>query len=70
MDKQAFARNTLNIYIECFAPEELFEDEWDDLSEEAKNYYRTYHVPCSGTGDMYSGCESCPFSQWDCENNP
>lgn len=55
-------RSTLEVTIECYAPEELFESDWEDLSESAKEYYEHHHLPCEGTGSMNLYCEDCPFS--------
>lgn len=63
MLKQEKCRNKVLILLECYAPDNLFKKEWDDLEQAAKDFYEGNHLPCEGTGDMFTGCIDCRFCE-------
>lgn len=60
-------RERMVALIGCHAPEYLFAEDWENLSDEAKEFYEKYFLPCEGTGNISTYCEDCPFSviDWD-----
>ena len=63
------ARATVTCYIDCRAPEELFADDWEDLSPAAQAWYavKGHHLPCEGQGDPGMYCDGCRYANIDFE---
>ncbi len=60
-------RKSGTVYFDCYAPDYLFKEEWEDLSDKAKEFYAKYHLSCEGTGELSICCADCPFliEEWE-----
>lgn len=68
MEKTAEPRQWLGVYLLCHAPQELFVQEWNQLSPAAEEWYLGHALlPCAdillglGSGDMNPYCVGCRF---------
>lgn len=64
--KTEHPRETIEIYIHCFADPRMFGREFRDLPKEMQDDFAGgLSIPCEGGGVLGTWCERCEFGEVD-----